>query len=789
MKIISLNAAEVCKKADLGIFDFKSTKEVKKQEGFLGQERAVEAIDFGSGIKQNGFNLFVTGSGGTGRHEIVENLVKEKAKEETLPSDWCYVHNFIHSHKPVAIEFDAGQGVVFKKEIEELVKMLKTSLPSLYNGDEFGVKKRAIEDNLQKDIDELYDGLEEIANEKNFSLIRNEQNVMFAPRDEEGKEYTPEDFKKVPADRKKEMEKTIQVLYKELQKIIEEITLLREKAKEEKDALKEQLFNIFAKSVFGGLKSHFENKPKVIKYLEDLEEFAKKNIDDFLYTNGQKANQFFSYQPDFGPYKVNLFVSNEGRNGAPVVYEDFPTYQNLLGRIEHQARMGVLFTDFTMIKPGSIHMANSGYIIVDARRVLTQPFVWEGLKRALRSKELKIEPIERVMGFGGTTSLEPEPIPLDIKVILVGEPILYYLLGQYDPEFNNLFKVQADFDYDIKRSEENQKLFVNLLANNVEKSGLLHLDIEAVGRVVELSSRFAEDSTKLSLEVDKISDLLKEADYIAKKEKRDLITKEDVKNAYESYIRRSSRIKDKVYEYIDEKIYNIDTEGEKVAQINGLSVMSLGKVYFGRPSKISAIVRPGKGEIVDIEKEVELGGSIHSKGVLILAGFFGDRYGKKIPLSLKGSLVFEQSYGGVDGDSASCAELCVLISALSGIAIRQNFAMTGSISQHGNVQAIGGVNEKIEGFFDICNKRGLTGDQGVIIPQSNVKNLMLKDEVVQAVEGKKFFIYPVSFVDEALEILTGVEAGELNTKGEYPLNSINYKVMKTLERFFVRMKG
>ncbi len=785
----SLTAKEVCNKVDLSLFDFNSTREIKSLDIYLGQERAVEAIDFGSGIKQEGFNLFVTGSAGTRRHEIVENLIQNKANEENSARDWCYIYNFLNPYKPVAVDFPTGEGSTFKERIEEFFKALQKELPLVYEGKEYGTRRRAIADILQRNIDDEYDKLEKKVNKHNFSLIRNDEDIMFAPRDENGKEYTPEEFSNVSGDKKSEMEKIIQKLYKELQKVVEKVTVLKEKAQKDQKDLKEEIFDVLTKKVFDELTKEFKENQKVVKYLKELKEHGKKNIDDFLEKEDTLVNKIYDYEPDFSPYKVNLFISNEKNGGAPVVYEDFPTYQNLLGRVEHQARMGVLFTDFTMIKPGSIHKANGGYLILDARRVLMEPFVWEGLKRSLRSAEVKIEPIERLMGIASTASLEPEPISLEVKVVLVGEPIIYYLLGEYDSDFGNLFKVQADFDYDIKRTDENQKLFVNILANSIKKNSLLPLNKKAVGRAIELSSRFAEDNSKLSLEIERINDILKEADYIARNEHRRLITDVDVKQAYESFLRRSSRVKDKVYEYINDNIYNIDTDGEKIAQINGLSVMEMGKISFGRPSRISAIVRPGKGEIVDIEKEVELGGALHSKGVLILSSFFGERYGKKLPLSLKASLVFEQSYGEVDGDSASCAELCVLISALSEIPIKQNLAITGSISQHGDVQAIGGVNEKIEGFFDICSARGLTGNQGVIIPQSNVKNLMLKDEVVEAVEKEKFFIYPVSFVDEALDILTGIEAGVADAKGNYPIGSINQKVMKTLEKFSKRMKG
>jgi lon-related putative ATP-dependent protease len=479
-------------------------------------------------------------------------------------------------------------------------------------------------------------------------------------------------------------------------------------------------------------------------------------------------------------YQVNVLVDHSESEGAPVIYEDNPTYQNLVGRVEHMAQMGALLTDFSLIKAGTLHQANGGYLILDARKVLTQPYAWDGLKRVLQSGKIRIESVGQMLSLVSTISLEPEAIPLQVKVALFGEQLLYYMLWQLDPDFRELFKVAADFASDMDRSDDSQQLYARLIATLVRQDELRPFDRSAVARVIEHSARTVGDADKLSTQMRGLNDLLQEADYWAGQSKKEAVTAADVQRAIDAQIFRSDRMRERAQEAILRETLLIDTEGAQVGQVNGLSVISLGNFWFGRPSRITAQVRLGKGEVIDIEREVKLGGPLHSKGVLILSGFLGARYAGESPLSLSASLVFEQSYGGVDGDSASSAELYALLSAIAQVPIKQSLAVTGSVNQFGQVQAIGGVNAKIEGFFDICLARGLTGEQGVLIPAANVKHLMLRQDVVEAVEKGQFHVYSVETIDQGIDILTGVPAGEPDEVGCYPEGTINYRVKKRL---------
>ena len=558
--------------------------------------------------------------------------------------------------------------------------------------------------------------------------------------------------------------------------------------RERLNELNREMANFAIAGLLDELREKYEDYPKVVEHLDAVQEDIVEHAEQFLNQNGQqnplaqvmqeRAQQQKSHF--MHRYEVNVVIDNSESEGAPVVYEDNPTYQNLIGRVEHRAQMGALMTDFRLIKAGALHRANGGYLILDARKVLTQPYAWEGLKRALQSKEIRIESLGQMLSLISTISLEPESIPLDVKIALYGERILYYLLWQLDPEFADLFKVQADFEDQMDRDEEQQQIYARLIGSLAKREELLPLDRGAVARVIERSARIVGDSEKLTTHTRDLNDLLREANFWAKERERDVITAEDVQEAIDQQIYRADRVRDRMHEAILRDTLLIDTEGEKVAQVNGLAVLQMGNFAFGKPSRITARVRLGKGEVVDIEREVELGGPIHSKGVLILSGFLGARYAQDTPLSLSASLVFEQSYGGVEGDSASSAELYALLSAIAEVPIKQSFAVTGSVNQHGQVQAIGGVNEKIEGYFDICKARGLTGKQGMLIPKSNVKHLMLRKDVVEAVEAGDFHIHAVETVDEGIALLTGMPAGEPDEDGHYPEGSVNYLVEQRL---------
>lgn len=786
MDIRTITPQEACQHCKADDLPFETTAEVEELSRYIGQDRALEAVEFGISMQHRGFNLFVVGPEGSGRHSVVQSFINRQANDEPSPNDWCYVFNFDQPHKPLALEFPPQQGPVFKQEMNELIDTLKTTIPTIFEGDDYRAKKRALDEQLRQEIDDIYEGMIEKGRVQSIGVVRNEQGIVFNPLDSDGKPMDLEAFRKLPEDTQAEIEEKIEKLHPLLQKTVHHISKLTREAKKQRRQLKKETASLCVAHLIDTLKAkYYAEQGAILHYLNCVEKQLTDNVDDFLERPEAKQEGFLSFAsapPSFAQYDVNVLITNEG-NGAPVVYEDLPTYQNLHGRIEHQAQMGMLTTNFSLIMPGALHRANGGYIIIDAGRLLMQPFAYEGLKRTLRSRQIRMEPVERLFGLMSTVSLEPEPVTLDTKVVLIGEPRLYYLLNDYDPEFSSLFKVQADFEYDMERNSGSQQRYAAVIAGLARENKLLPLHKTAVARVIDEAARHAGDCKKLSLHIRKVADLVKEADYLARKEEKEHIDFHDIEMAVDASKRRGGRIRDRVLESIEDNIRHIETSGEKSGQVNGLSVVEIGGDAFGFPSRITAVTRPGKGDIVDIEREVDLGGSIHSKGVMILSSFLSSRYARNIPLGLQASLVFEQSYGGVDGDSASCAELCALLSSLADVAIKQSLALTGSVSQKGEVQPVGGLNEKIEGFFDVCMTRGLTGNEGVIIPASNLRHLMLKKEVVKAIAEKQFSIYLVSTVDEALSLLTGRDAGERDSEGVYPEDSNNGRIEATLLRF------
>ncbi len=776
---------EACLRCNPDDLPFETTAEVEELTRYIGQDRALEAVEFGISMQHRGFNLFVIGPEGSGRHTVVQSFINRQAKDETTPNDWCYVYNFDQPRKPLSLEFPPAEGPVFKQEMHDLINGLKTTIPTVFEGEDYRSRRRALNEKLKEKIEKIYDDLIEKGKKQSIAVVRNEQGIVFTPLDDKDQPMDLEAFRKLPEDQQAKIEKDIEELHDTLQKTVHQISLLNREAEEQKRKLKNETAGRCIAQLIDGLKTKYGGREKVLSYLNTIEKQLAENVDDFLERPEERPENILSLiarTPSFDQYDVNVLISHEN-SGAPVEYEDLPTYQNLHGRIEHQARMGMLTTDFSLIMPGALHRANGGYIIIDARRLLMQPFAYEGLKRTLRSRQIRMEPIERLLGLMSTVTLEPEPIALDIKVVLIGEPMVYYLLAYYDPEFGALFKVQADFEDDMDRSSVNQQRYAALIAGLARDNELLPLHRTAVARVIDEAARNAGDGNKLSLHIRMVADLIKEADFLARKTNKEHIEARDIEMAVAASRRRGGRIRDRVLESIINNIRHIETTGEKVGQLNGLSVIDLGGDSFGFPTRITAVTRPGKGDIVDIEREVELGGPIHSKGVMILGSFLSARYARNIPLGLQASLVFEQSYSGVEGDSASCAELCALLSSLADAPVRQNLAVTGSVSQKGEVQPVGGVNEKIEGFFDVCVTRGLTGSEGVIIPATNRRHLMLKQEVVDAIADKQFSIYLVSTVDEAVSLLTGLEAGTRDSEGAYPEDSINGRVEATLLRF------
>jgi lon-related putative ATP-dependent protease len=770
-------------------FEFETTADLEDLAEVVGQSRAVEALQFGIGIQREGYNIFALGPVGTGKRSLVRQFFQKQASVEPIPSDWCYVHNFEQPHKPRALRLPAGKGAELRQDMKELVEELRAALSAAFESEEYQTRRQIVEEEFKERQQQAFETLQQRARERGLTLLRTPAGLALAPM-REGEVLSPEELQNLPQEEREHLEADAEELQEELQKILRQIPRWQREARERMKKLNRDMTNFAVGGLIDELREKYADFSEVGDYLNNVQEDVIENARDFLAVeerqpggqqNGSGRGSMLPSRMGMGVsalhrYQVNVLVDHSRSEGAPVIYEDNPTYQNLIGRVEHRAQMGALLTDFNLIKPGALHRANGGYLLLDARKVLLQSYVWEGLKRALRAGQIRIESIGQMLSLISTVSLEPEFIPLDVKVALLGDRMLYYLLSQFDPEFSDLFKVEADFDEQMDRSQENQALYARLIATMARKEELRSFDRGAVARIIEYSARMVGDAEKLSAQTRRVGNLLREADYWAGQNGNGVVSVADVQKAIDAQIYRSDRLRERIQEEIRRGTILIDTEEAKVGQVNGLSVIQLGDSAFGRPSRITARVRLGKGEVVDIEREVELSGPIHSKGVLILSGFLGARYVVDEPLSLSASLVFEQSYGGVEGDSASSAELYTLLSAIAQVPIKQSLAVTGSVNQHGQVQAIGGVNDKIEGFFDICKARGLTGKQGVLIPASNVKHLMLRQDVIEAVDAGRFHIYPIEWVDQGMQILTGMPAGERDEAGNYPEGSINYRV-------------
>lgn len=774
---------------DTSLFTFENTGEIDPLEEIIGQRRALEAISFSTGIRKEGYNLFAMGPTGSGKHTAIMTHITQKAQAQPTPNDYCYVNNFDDSRKPLILELPSGKGNQFKENLDELIDDLLNILPSSFESKEYREKKEQLKELLKTKESDIFETVRDEARKEQIGFLRSTEGFGFVPIHENGEIITSEEFEELPDEEKKKIQEKITALQKRLQDILRDITKWKRDTQKEIKKLNKRFADEVVSHLIDDIKKVYKGIDGVNDFLDALQEDVTDNVEEFL-NPGEKGQSLFAPpapkdpkdNPAFKRYKVNVLI-NHTKEGAPVIYEDNPTFQNLVGHVEHISQFGTLLTDFSLIKPGAFHRANGGYLVLDARKLLMQPFAWEGLKRTLRSGEISIESLEQAMSLTRTTSLEPEPLKLNVKIVLLGERNLYYLMHYYDPEFRELFKVVADFEDDMPWDEDNAMLYAQMVATVAKKHDLLPLTPDGVGRVIEHSSRMAGDAGKLSTHIGSITDILEEADHIAKSREKTLIAKEDVIQAIDSRRYRNSRIKERMFESIEEGTLMIDTDGETVGQINALSVIQLGDYMFGRPSRITAKTRLGSGKIIDIEREVELGGALHSKGVMILSSFLGSRYVQDDPLSLSATLVFEQSYGGIDGDSASSTELYALLSALADLPIKQSLAVTGSVNQHGQIQPIGGVNEKIEGFFDLCSARGFAEGQGVVIPQKNVKHLMLKPEVVEAVEKGEFAIYAVETIDEGIEILTGTKAGKRTKGGTFEKGSVNYLVEQKLKKY------
>ncbi|MCA9619197.1 MAG: AAA family ATPase [Myxococcales bacterium] len=781
MTVAPLEPRLLCRAADVSALAFDSTDDLEPGDQPVGQARAMEAARFALSVARPGYNLAAVGPHGVGKHRTLIDLLDTLARDRPAGYDECYVFNFDDDQRPRHLRLPAGRGRKLVEDMSHLVEDLKAAIPAALDGDEYRARVQEIHEELAERAESVFEAAEKASKEASVKMVRTPAGVAFLPT-VNGEVLSGEAFAKLASEEREATTKTIEALQKKLQAGLRQMPRWAKEARDKLRELKREVCGFAVGHSIEELKARYEDLPEVQRYLQAVAKDVVDDPDAFRPSEETPPAVAVLGETDpFRRYRVNLLVDRAEAKAAAVVYEDRPTVDRLMGRIDHHVRLGNLVSDFTLIQPGSLARANGGFLVVDGRKILTHPYSWDVLKRALFSAEIRIESMARMLGLSSNATIEPEAIPLDVKVVLVLDRRIHMLLSVLDSETADLFKVTADFDDSIDRDGAELD-FARMVTRLTRVHDLKSFDKSAVARLVEHSAREAGDANKLSTNQRTLGDLLVEADHLAGRRERNVVTAPDVEEAIAQRVRRSERIRARVHELIAERTLMVDTEGERVGQINGLWVQMLGDFTFGAPARITATVRVGRGEVVDIEREATLGGAIHSKGVLILSNYFASRFGQSAPLSLHASLVFEQSYSGVEGDSASLAELCCLLSALSGLPIRQCFAMTGSVDQHGNVQPIGGVNEKVEGFFDVCQRRGLAG-QAVIIPKTNMRNLMLRADVIAACREGKFSVYAVERVDEALELLTGVKAGEVNERNEFPPTSVNGLAQARLRKF------
>lgn len=783
IKLPEIDASQLNRTSEPFVPAFRTTEELADVGVLVGQQRALQALRFGISIPQRGYNIFALGPAGIGKRTAILEVVGREASQLPAPDDWGYVNSFREPSRPHAIRLPGGIGRRFASDMDRLIDELTTSIPAAFEGEEYRTRAEELEEEAKERESDSIDQLRQEARSQRIALIETPTGFAFAPVDDKNDVLSPEQFRALPEAEQETFRENIARLHQQLQKVLRQFPAWRKESKEKLKQLNQEIAKFAVNHLLADLKERYAELPEVNEFLQIVEQDIVEHAEDFFpKQEGGLSLLTQGLRPHPGQrYKVNLIVDHGGQVAAPIVEEDLPTHANLMGRVEYQAMMGALLTDFTMIKAGALHRANGGFLIIDARKLLLQPFAWDSLKRVLQAGEIRIESLERALGFISTATLEPEPIPLEIKIVLIGDRMIYYLLSLYDPEFSSLFKVAADFDDTVDRDGDGTAVYARLIGGVARRDGLRPLDRSAVVRVIDHSARRAEDAEKLSAHLRSLVDLLKEADYWAGCGGRQVITAADIQTAIDQQIYRRDRVRERMYEAIERGTVFIDTAGGMIGQVNGLSVIGVGDFNFGQPTRITATTRLGSGKVVDIERETELGGPIHSKGVMILSNLLAARYARAQPFAVSASLVFEQSYGMIDGDSASLAESCAILSSLAELPIRQSIAVTGSINQHGRVQPIGGVNQKIEGFFDICRARGLTGEHGVLIPQANVRHLMLRGDVVAAARDGKFRIFPAETLDQALELLMGMDAGARDASGLFPPESINGRVEARLE--------
>jgi len=778
----------------LGISD---TEALEPLTGIIGQERALRALRFGLEMKGSGYSIYVSGPPGIGKMTSVRAFLEEVAAARPSPPDWCYVYNFADPYEPRAIRLDAGRGRELKKDMDDLVQEIRKELSRSFESDEYASRRERKQSEIQESREEVFRKVREKAESQGFQIRMSPVGMMLVPV-REGEPVSDEQFHQLPEEEQARIRERRQGLSEEIREALKEIRGLQRRENHELKRLDEQVVMNMLGGLFDDLADKYHGHEQISGYFEEVKKDILENVDALkISPEGQAQNMEMLKgkrqlevlrEQQLRRYQVNVVVDNSRQQGAPVVVELNPTYMNMVGRIEKEMLMGAVTTDFTLIKPGALLRALGGFLVLPVEDVLLRPLSWDALKRALRSGEIRIEEPGEQYGFMTIKTLRPQPIPLDVKVVLVGRPLLYHLLHRLDTDFPELFKVKADFDVRMERSAENDRDFLRFVHTFCSRERLRHLDAGGAARLMEHASRMAEARDRLSTNFGTLADLIREADHWASRDGGDgeRVGPHHVRRALEEKVFRSDLLQERIQDLIREGTLLIDLEGHSVGQANGLSIIDLGDYRFGRPNRITASVSPGRGGIVDIEREANLGGPIHSKGVLILGGFLAQRYAPGTPLSLAARLVFEQSYEGVEGDSASLAEVCALLSALAGVPLRQGLAVTGSVNQHGAVQPVGGINEKVEGFYDVCRAVGAIragAAPGVIIPGSNVRNLMLQERVVEACRNGSFRVWTVSTVDEAVDLLAGHPAGRPDEAGQFPQDSVNGRVRHRLQDF------
>lgn len=770
----SLSAAELYHPCDPAQLPFDSLEELEPLADHFGQDRAVEALEFGLEIGHEGFNVFLLGSTGVGKRELLETMLAgDDLSQRGELSDWCYVNNFENPDHPVALRLPPGNGNQLRRDMAEAVETLLAIMPATFQSDEYQAQVQVLGEEYQEREKEAFRSLAEKASEHNVAMIQTPSGYTLAPS-KDGEIISPQDFEALPEEEKQQTLAYIDELKDELKVVVRQLPGWKMESRDQFKALNQEFSQRAIDPVLGQLKEKYRAFPPVLEYLEAVHANVIEEAESFTETGQESAipENLKHRVKEYPQYSVNVMVDNRDLAGAPVIYEDSPSFANLLGRAEYLSQMGTLVTDFTLVKPGTLHRANGGYLVLEADKVLTSPYAWLALKRALKAGELRIQSLDQFFSFVSTVQLQPEPIPLDVKVVLTGDRYLYYLLKQYDPDFASLFKVAADMSEDISRSDESTALFARMIRTLQQRNELLPLDRDGVARVIEQAARRLEDGERLSLHRQYLADLLAEADFQARRDKAEIITAATVDASVAAARHRMDQFREKSHEGILREIMLVSTDGTAIGQVNGLTVYLLGDYSFGRPARITATARLGNGKVLDIEREVDLGGQIHSKAVMIISALLANRYARERPLPLAATLAFEQSYGGIEGDSASVAEFVALVSAIADIPVRQDLAVTGSLNQHGQIQAIGGVNDKIEGFYDICKARGLTGSQGVVMPAANKVHLMLRQDVIDAVASGSFHIYPVDDIDLALQIMTGSTVASIGSRVEARIEAL-----------------